>query len=66
MVRSLPVARVARKLLLVPVLVFALLVVLVEATASPPADRGQQSTYVAPPGNAFGHAKFGGDGRRMR
>ena len=66
MVRSFPAARFARKLLLVPVLAFALLVVLVEATAAPPAGKGWNSPTHTSAYGLTDKPSFGGDGRRMR
>ena len=54
----------ARKLLLVPILVIALYVVIVEATAAPPTERGP---WISQPDGVLEHKPFGrGDGRRMR
>ena len=65
-----PVVHLARRLLLLPILIVALYVVLVEATASPPADRPAWGGQVAPGASAvdglsnkpFAH----GEARRMR
>jgi hypothetical protein len=62
--RSVPLtaANLGRRLLLVPILILAMFVVLVEATAAPPADRGPQFDG----GGSMNYKPIArGDGRRM-
>ena len=65
------VVHLARRLLLLPVLIVALYVVLVEATASPPADQPAWGGQTYPGANAAGgglsNKPFAhGEARRMR
>ena len=66
---SVAVPRLAlRKLLLVPILAVALLVVLVDAPAQPPSWSGQaqMTTEGTFPGGGGGHFAGRGDGRKIR
>ncbi len=70
MILPAPIASFARKLLLVPILLVAMYVVLVEATAAPPGSSVNTGTQAAPaPAPAWGLSikpYAGGDARRMR
>ena len=67
MARPVSLARPARKLLIVPVLVAGLYVASVEAPAAPPEGRGNWGAEADAGGNGLSKKPYAtGDGRRMR